>query len=201
MRQFACGAATVFAVVMLVAMALASGAEAATLTIRITQEGEAVANQPSVFTATVTGADNGRPAFGVNVTFFVKDSFGKVIGNAEIGHGLTDAHGVVSVTYELREPGPREISVEATAKDGSAGKATTTVTVGGSPVQAYVQKAGVQIPGLNSWLIIALLSTVWGILLWVAVTVIRIAGAGDDDENTAQAPGASASRGGAIGGR
>jgi hypothetical protein len=35
------------------------------------------------------------------------------------------------------------------------------------------------VPGLNSWLIIGLLSVVWGILFFVAVAVIRIARAGE----------------------
>jgi hypothetical protein len=65
---------------------------------------------------------------------------------------------------------------------------TTSIAVEGSADQLYVQMAGIQVPGLNSWLIIGLLSVVWGILFFVAVAVIRIARAGDGDVVPAQRP-------------
>jgi hypothetical protein len=49
----------------------------------------------------------------------------------------------------------------------------------------YRSTAGIQVPGLNVWLIVAVVSTVWLILFSVAVRVIAIARAGDDADMAA----------------
>lgn len=166
-------------------------ATAAGFTVEISQEADAVANAPVALDATVIGID-GVPVPGVTVTFYAKDTFAQVTGDIEIGRDATDGAGVASITYRPREAGAREVHVEAVAKDGTTAKAATTIAVGGAAEQAYTQTAGIKVPGLNVWLIIALLSIVWGTLFFVGVTVVRIAAAGSDEA----AGGATGSGGG-----
>jgi uncharacterized membrane protein len=54
------------------------------------------------------------------------------------------------------------------------------MTLAGGNVQLHRSTAGVNIPGLNVWLLIALVTTVWAILLSVALRVIAISRAGGD---------------------
>jgi hypothetical protein len=172
--------------------ALASRASAAQLSVRLTAETPATAGQPNELHATVT--DGAQPATDVSVSFYSKATFARVTGDAEIGHAVTDARGIASIAYTPSEAGEGDLSAVATAKDGTTAKAALIITIEGAPPQEYVQTAGIQIPGVNSGLIMALLGAVWGTLLFIAVTVIRIAKAGQADGAAEAGP---AARGGA----
>jgi hypothetical protein len=161
-------------------------ANAAQLTVTLSAESPVQAGQSSVLTATV--ADGGAPAVGISVTFYSSESFARVTGDAEIGRAITDASGVASFTFAPTETGTRNLGAAATAKDGTITKATTTLTIEGVFEQQYVQTAGIRVPGLNAWLIMALLSIVWGVLLFIAITVIRIAAAGNVEGQPDVAP-------------
>jgi len=58
--------------------------------------------------------------------------------------------------------------------------ATWSHDVSGAPHQFYRSTAGVQIPGLNVWVLMGVLAAVWAILLSVAARVIAIAGTGSE---------------------
>ncbi|MBI5285051.1 MAG: hypothetical protein HY874_08170 [Chloroflexi bacterium] len=164
----------------LLALGSTATAHASHLNVRVVEPTPATVGQPSELAAALTSADTGQPVAGVNVTFFAHASFGKVSGYMEIGHAVTDSEGIATIPFVPRESGAHDIRVDyALAGGGTAEEAVASVAVEGSADQMYVQKAGIQVPGLNSWLIIGLLSVVWGILLLVAVTVIRIAHAGE----------------------
>jgi len=62
---------------------------------------------------------------------------------------------------------------------------TKTVALGGSS-QVHVSKSGIQVPGLNVWLIIALVGGVWALLLSVGVRVFAIARASASATATAE---------------
>jgi hypothetical protein len=145
--------------------------------------------QASALEAIVTSGDTGQAVAGVDVTFFAHGSFGKISGYMEIGRAMTDSDGVATISYTPRESGPHDIRVDYAPVSGATmEQITTSIAVDGSADQLYVQTAGIQVPGLNSWLIIGLLSVVWGILFFVAVAVIRIARAGAADTVPSQRP-------------
>jgi hypothetical protein len=56
---------------------------------------------------------------------------------------------------------------------------TTTFDVSGGE-QLYRSAAGLDVPGLNVGLLMAVLATVWSILLWVAFRLVAIARAGGE---------------------
>lgn len=158
-----------------IGMVTAGTAHASHLNVRVAEPTPAIVGQQGQLEATVTSADAGLPAAGVPVTFYAHATFGKASGYMEIGRAVTDANGVAKITYVPREAGTHDIRVDYAQSGAAVEQTTASIAVDGSPSQLYVQKAGVQIPGLGSWLIIVVLSTVWAILLGVGVTLIRIA--------------------------
>jgi hypothetical protein len=177
-KPFVLKAAGLMALVAL-AMGAAAPAYASHMHVTVVEPTPAMVGQASELDATLTSADTGQPVAGVSVTFLAHGSFERVDGYMEIGRAVTNSQGVAAISYVPRESGTHDIRVDyASPADATAEQTTASVAVQGSPDQFYVQKAGIQVPGLNSWLIIALLSTVWGILFFVATTVIRIAHAG-----------------------
>jgi hypothetical protein len=162
------------------ALALVPGpVSAAQLSVALASDAGVTVGQPGTFIATVT--DAGQPVAGVSVEFYVTAAFGKTSGDAEIGRAVTDSAGVASITYEPRTAGARAFRVQATATDGSIAKAAATIDVADAPAQLYTQTAGIKIPGVNVWLIMALLTVIWGTLFGVGITLLRIAQAGDAD--------------------
>lgn len=177
MKRFAWTIAAI-ATVAVMALGFAARASAAGLSVRVTEPTPAVLGQPGDLQATLTSTGAGQTVAGVPVTFYVRGTFGKVSGFMEIGRAVTNADGVATVSYVPREGGTHDVRVDYTAGGGSTQQATASVEVAGAPAQLYVQHAGVQIPGINSSLIIVVLSTVWAILFGVGITLIRIADAG-----------------------
>ena len=174
-------------VLVVLALGSAATAHASHVNVEVIEPASAIVGQPSELNAALTSADTGQPIAGLSVTFFAHASFSGVEGYMEIGRAVTNNEGVAAISYVPRESGPHDIRVDyAPSAGGTAEQATAAVSVDGSAGQLYVQKAGIQVPGLNSWLIIGLLSVVWGILFFVAVAVIRIARAGAGDVVPAQ---------------
>ncbi len=162
--------------------ALAGTANATHVSAVITVSEEVTVGQPSEIEAALRVADGGAAVAGTAVTFYMSASFGDVEGLVEIGRGVTDENGVATLEYEPRAAGNHEVRVEYVVPGETEPEvASTSISVAGGS-QLHRSTAGVNIPGLNVWLIIALLATVWAILLSVAVRVIAIAHAGGDTE-------------------
>lgn len=165
----------------LVALGAASTARASHLRVSIAEVTPASVGESSMLDATVTAVDTEQPVAGVPVTFYVHATFGKADGFMEIGKGVTDARGVAVVSYAPRESGTHEIRVEyATPGEAATEQTTGSVAVSGAQAQMYTQTAGIQIPGVNSGLIILVLSIIWALLFGVGLTLIRIAAARGD---------------------
>jgi hypothetical protein len=197
-------------VLAVLAVGAAAPAHASHISIKVVEPTPAIAGQVSELDAALTSADTGQPVAGVSVTFLAHGSFDDVSGYMEIGHAVTNSEGIAAISYAPRETGTHDIRVEyASPAGGTTEEATASIAVEGSAGQIYVQTAGIQVPGLNSWLIIGLLSVIWGTLFFVAVAVIRIARAGGSGVlsvqraslATAMAPSRTLDRGGAGSGR
>lgn len=188
MKSFVWKATGILAFALL-ALGTSATAHASHMNARVVEPTTAIAGQASALEAILTSADTGQPVAGVAVTFFAHGSFGKFSGNMEIGRAVTDSDGVATISYTPRESGAHDIRVDyAPASGGTAEQTTGSIAVDGSPDQLYVQTAGVQVPGLNVWLIIGLLTVVWGTLFFIAIAVIRIARAGVGGVVAAQRP-------------
>ncbi len=164
-----------------VGFALAGTARAAHVEAEIVVSGQIQVGQPVEVQATLRDVEAGLPVVGTPVVFYTDVAFGEISGEVELGRGITDENGVATLEYEPRLAGVHEIRVEYQLP-GEAGveSLSTAISVGGGS-QLHQSTAGVDIPGLNVWAIIAVMSVVWAILLFgVALRVIAIARAGDD---------------------
>jgi len=197
-------------VLVVLAVGAAAPAHASHVQVKVVEPTPAIAGQASELDAALTSADTGQPVAGVSVTFLAHGSFDDVSGYMEIGRAVTNSQGIAAVSYAPREAGTHDIRIEyALPAGGTTEDTTASIAVAGSGDQLFVQTAGIQVPGLNSWLIIGLLSVVWGILFFVAITVVRIAHARDGGALVVQrqtlaaamAPSRSLGRGGAGSGR
>jgi hypothetical protein len=173
-------------------IALAGTAEATHVNAAITVVGEAEVGQPLEVQASLRSAADGSPIAGTAVTFYMGASFGGVDGYVELGQQVTDENGVAALAYEPRLASDHELRAEYLIPGESEPEVITrSISVLDDGTQLHQSTAGVQIPGLNVWLLIALVSTVWAILLSVAVRVIAISNAGSE--------GSASSKGGALG--
>jgi len=165
------------------ALPVSGTAGASHVKVEIQGPPQIAAGQTADLRAVLTTADTGAPVAGAEVTFLLDASFGGVSGQAVLGKAVTDKDGVASIGYTPRSAGEHQIVVRYLAPGSSEPEeATWTQEVAAPGQQLYRSTAGVQIPGLNSWLLMATVSAVWAILLSVAVRVIVIARAGVEAE-------------------
>ena len=192
---------TAVAAIAVIAFGVGSAvsAHASPLKVSIASATNAVVGQPGDISATLVSPDTGKPLSGVNVTFLAHATFGKMDGFMEVGQAATNSDGIASISYVPHDPGDQAIKVSYVPTTGAkAEEASGTISVGGAASQMYVQKAGIQVPGLSSWLIVGLLTIVWGTLFGVGVTVIRIARAGEGETRIARREMATAPAGSAT---
>ena len=178
--------------VMLVLVALGAGvfalagtANATVVTAEIVVPDGAAVGQPAEIQARLRTVDDGIPVAGITVTFYMDASFSGVSGEVEIGQAMTDENGVAILIHEHRIASEHQHQMRIEYLP--PGETDTvmlerSMSLADGNVQLYRSTAGVNIPGLNVWLIIALVATVWAILLSVAFRVIAIAYAGGDAE-------------------
>jgi hypothetical protein len=157
--------------------------------------------QPAQLQIALRSADGAQHPANVPVTVYTEVSFGGVTGEVELGTALTDANGVAILDFEPRLAGEYELRIEYLhSGDAEPEVATAVVTVAGAS-QLYQSTSGIQIPGLNVWLIIALVGSVWSILFSVGLRVLAIARASANGEEAVAESGlvAAAQKAGRIG--
>ena len=181
--------AVLVAVVMGTAIfALAGSAEASHAMLEVTAPANLTAGDSVDIQAVLHSADDGEAVPGATISFYMDGSFGGVDSKVLLGQAVTDKDGVAHLSYIPRTAGEHQVHVEYMTPGSSEPEvATWSHDVSGAPHQFYQSTAGVQIPGLNSWMLMAVVGMVWAILLSVAVRVIAIAGAGSDEGTRASA--------------
>lgn len=163
------------------AFALAGTAGASHVLVEIATPNEATVGDAVAVQASLRAADEGLPIADTPVVFYTEGSFAGVTGQVELGRAVTDEHGVATLNYLPRSAGEHQISVRyATPGTTEPEVATTSISVSGS-AQLHRSTSGVQVPGLNAWLIIAIVTAVWAVLFSVGLRVVAIARAGSDE--------------------
>ncbi len=159
--------------------ALAGSAGASHVTVEVSVPDQSTAGGTDTLLVTLRSADRGVPLASVAVSLYADASFGGVDSQVELGQTVTDQSGVAVVKFHPLSAGDHQISVQYVSPGESQPEVTTTsVSLPGVTSQLYQSTAGVKIPGLNVWLLIAVVATVWAVLLSVAWRVIAIAHAG-----------------------
>ena len=175
MKSIMLAAAAIMLAVGIAALSLAGAARAAHIKAELVVPDQVAIGQPTEIQAHFHSESDGAAIPDMTVQFHEEVSFGGVTGDVELGGAVTDENGYAVLTYEPRSAGDHEIHVRYTYADGEEEDAAASLTVPATGQQLYRSTAGVKIPGLNVWLLMALVATVWAILLSVAVRVIAIA--------------------------
>ncbi len=162
-----------------ISIALAGPALASHVQVHTTAPSDVTVGQMVNIPVTLRAAD-GAPLEGTTVTFYLHAVFAGVAGEAEIGRAVTDENGVATLAYRPRLAGHHELRMEyATPGETEVEVISTAFDVTGG-AQLHRSAAGIDIPGINVGLLMAVLTTVWSILFWVALRLVAIARAGGE---------------------
>jgi len=83
---------------------------------------------------------------------------------------------VAVLGYEPRAAGEHQMRVEYLPVGATdAEEVTWSQSVAGTTEQLHQSTSGIQVPGINVWILMVVLATVWTILLSVALRVVAIA--------------------------
>ena len=176
--KYAVTALLVAAVMGTAMFALAGSADASHATLKVVAPDRLTAGDSVDIQAELNSAHGGESVAGATISFYMDGSFGGVEGKVLLGQALTDKDGVAHLSYLPRTAGEHQLHVEYLTPGSSEPEvATWSHDVSGATEQLYRSSAGVTIPGLNVWLLIAVVAAVWAILLSVAARVIAIANA------------------------
>lgn len=161
-----------------------AAAQATQVEVRISAPEEARVGEEVQIQVTLQSTDQGAPIADAEVTLRRETEFAGVTGDVEVANAITSEDGVAFLSYEPRTAGDVELRVEYAAPDATEPEAATvTISVAEGP-QLHRSTAGIQVPGLNIWLLIAVLSAVWGILFATALMMHGIARAGAEPTAT-----------------
>lgn len=174
--------------VLAIGLALATAASAAASEHRgatiltVTVEGD------SSLGATVTAAArlvdaNGQPVRGADIAFGMPAAWGETQGEMALGSARTDAAGVARLAVPLRLSGEVDITARFAGDERLApAAATAQLTVAGNQqlYEPLMPAVSTLMAAVGNWGLAAVLATVWGLYLFVARLVLRIATAADD---------------------
>jgi hypothetical protein len=163
------------AAVLAATFVLAGTAAADHVTVNLSVTQQPAIGQPAQVRGEFHSHPGGAPIAGMTVTLHEQVTAFQVTGDAELAQAVTDANGVATLTYNLTVAGDHELHVTYTNGDAAPEDASVSVTVPADGQQLYQSTAGVSIPGLNVWLLMAVVATVWTVLLTVAARVFNIA--------------------------
>ena len=123
---------------------------------------------------TLRSSGDGVPVVDAEVTLLREASFARVVGDVALARAATDQDGVAILLYEPTVAGEQNLKLEYTVPDGAEPQtAALTISVAEGP-QIQRSTAGIRVPGLNVWALIAILSAVWAILFTAALSMVRI---------------------------
>ncbi len=120
--------------------------------------------------------DSGKPVAKATVGFYSPTTFlAGASGLVLLDRVTTDAEGVAAIEYAPRMPENAHVVARF---EGDAqrepSQADMTIAVNGNH-QLYEAEAGIRVPFLNKWGLVAIMSTVWGLYFLVVTLILRIA--------------------------
>lgn len=130
---------------------------------------------------TLRSSGDGAPVADAEVTLLRQASFARIVGDVELAKAVTDQNGVAILPYKPTVAGEQNLKLEYTPPDGAERQtAALTISVAEGP-QIQRSTAGIRVPGLNVWALIAVLSAVWAILFSTALFMVRIGRIGAEE--------------------
>jgi len=149
--------------------------------IEISAPKEAQVGREVQIRVTLRSSGDGVPIADAEVTLLREASFARVVGDVELARAATDQNGVAILLYEPTVAGEQNLKLEYAAADGAEPQtAALTISVAEGP-QIERSTAGIRVPGLNVWALVAVLSAVWAILFTAALSMVRIGRIGAEE--------------------
>ncbi len=151
-------------------------AEAAHVELNVAPPGELTVGNPAETQVTLLTADGALPVAGATVTLYREASFAGTTGEVEVGRTITDENGVAILSYEPRFAGEHQMRIEYLPPNATEPEEVAwSQAVAGTTHQLHQSTSGIQVPGLSVWILMAVLATVWTVLISVALRVVAIA--------------------------
>lgn len=122
---------------------------------------------------------DGVPLEGAEVALTYQATWAGESSRVELTTAITDDTGIALLTYQQRADDNREMQVVYIGPDTDPVEPyvfTITVEAGGD--QLYVNQSGVEIPFVNGTLVILIITTVWFLIAFAAVYLVRVGRAG-----------------------
>lgn len=108
---------------------------------------------------------SGAPIAGIELAFTEAVTFLNTGDSALLGKAKTNANGKAAIAFMPRSEGANNITVAPTAQ-GSKAKASATIDVATGPTLHQSERGGLEVPGVNMWLMAFLLGSFWAMFLW-----------------------------------
>jgi mono/diheme cytochrome c family protein len=177
-------------VTFMVAVGVIAGpapASAAHLLIGVSGPQEVIVGEELQITAVVRTVED-APVAGATVEFFADSFFAGVSGEIRLGSAVTDSLGVSTFPLVFNVRGVHRVRVEV--DDGTeVQQAALTIGVNNGP-QIIESEVGVEIPGLGSWLVTAVIGLVWVVMIVAALWMLQVSRRGREEGEGPLAEGA-----------
>lgn len=116
----------------------------------------------------------GNPIPGASIVFASPAAFAGTIGEMEIGDALTDSEGIATLDYQLRIQGPNQFMARFYGDAIRQPAEAASVVQAAGQVQIAQRTAGVNLPVLGAWTIVAVLAGVWSVYFTALLLVTGI---------------------------
>lgn len=164
--------AALLALLLLAGTTPVQAADPVVLELQVAEQ--ATLGEEVLVTATLRDS-KGLAVQGAIIVLWHPGTFLSTGGTVRLGEATTDSQGKATFLYEPRTEGLVTMTASFPGNDRhDFAAASAGVTVQGSR-QLYFESAGVQVPGLGVWLLVAVLGTVWSVYFTVVVLLTRIA--------------------------
>ena len=175
MKSFSTRVASIAVIVVGGVLLLARTADAAHVVVEVRGIDQVKVGVPAEFQVALHDAARGLPVANAPVTVYMDATFEGVSGEIKLGNAVTDKNGVAVITHEPRSASVHELRIEYVPQGSTEPEVAIVPVSAAEGPQLSRSASGIQIPGLNVWLIIAIVAGVWSLLFSVGLRVFAIA--------------------------
>ncbi len=129
----------------------------------------------------------GAPLAGELVTFFLDTEFLNIAGRIQMGAAITDEAGRARVLHAFTQEGEATVTARLEGNDDLGEVETSQVVSLASVGQLYQEARPFRMPGANIAIVVAVLTTTWGILAAVVLLLCLVGRAGAMEERAIDA--------------
>jgi hypothetical protein len=119
---------------------------------------------------------NGKPITGARIVFTSPVAFVGIVDEMAIGEALTDADGIAALDHQLRIQGQNKIIARFYGDETFQPAEASTLLVATGQAQLAQRTAGIDLPVVGSWTLIAVIGAVWAVYFAALFLIAGIPG-------------------------